>query len=150
NLVQLDVTKIADIKSQSAKLMESYAGTPYAGRAAVFAAKSNFATSDSKSAKLQLEWAVENAKESSVQAIAALQMAAILFEEKNYEAAQKILTTEIDQGYAGLKEDLRGDIYLAQGKQAEAKKAYESALMALDADGRMHQLTQQKLESLGS
>jgi len=150
NLVQLDPSKISDIKSQSAKLMESYSGTPYAGRAAIFSAKNNFAANDIKSAKSQLEWAISNATESAVKAIASLQLASILLEEKNYEGAQKVLAAESDKGYEGLKSDLQGDIYLAQGKQKEAKKAYENALMNLDAGGRLHQFTQQKLESLGS
>lgn len=150
NLVQLDATKIGEIKTQSAKLMESYSGTPYAGRAAVFAAKSNYAVKDGKSAKAQLEWAISNAKESSVKAIASLELASILLEEKNYDGAQKVLSAEMDKGYDGLKQGLQGDVYLAQGKQDEAKKAYTSALENLDAEGRMHQYTQQKLESLGS
>lgn len=150
SLVQLDTTKIGEIKTQSAKLMDSYSGTPYAGRAAVFAAKNNFAANDSKSAKSQLEWAIANAKESSVKAIASLQLASILLEEKSYDGAIKVLSADTDKGYDGLKQGLQGDVYLAQGKQAEAKKAYENALENLDVDGRLHQYTQQKLESLGS
>ncbi|HNV87853.1 MAG TPA: tetratricopeptide repeat protein [Methylotenera sp.] len=148
-LVVTDLAKTAEIKAQSAKLMENFAGTPYAGRAAVFAAKANFAANDSKSAKAQLEWAVKNAKESAVQAIAGLQLAGILFEEKNYDEAQKVLAAINDKGYEGLKASLQGDVLLAQGKNAEAKKAYQTALENLDSQGRMHQYTQQKLESLG-
>ena len=150
SLVQLEPSKLAEIKAQSAKLMDGYSGTPYAGRAAVLAAKNNFAANDSKSAKSQLEWAIGNAQESSVKAIASLQLASILLEEKNYEGAQKVLSADVDKGYDGLKQGLQGDVYLAQGKQAEAKKAYESALTNLDAGGRLHQFTQQKLEAIGS
>jgi predicted negative regulator of RcsB-dependent stress response len=148
-LVTTDSTKLGAIKSQSAKLMEDYSGTPYAGRAAVFAAKANFSANDSKSAKAQLEWAIGNAKESAVKAIAGLQLAGILFEEKNYDEANKVLTAIDDKGYEGLKTSLQGDIFLAQGKNAEAKKAYQTALDNLDSQGRMHIYTQQKLESLG-
>ncbi len=148
-LVITDPAKVGEIKAQSAKLMESFESTPYAGRAAVFAAKTNFATNDSKSAKAQLEWAIKNAKESAVKAIAGLQLASILFEEKNYDEANKVLTAIDDKGYDGLKNSLQGDVLLAQGKQVEAKKAYATALENLDVQGRMHQYTQQKLESLG-
>ena len=144
-----DATKVAEIKAQSAKLMESFDGTPYAGRAAVYAAKANFAAHDSKSAKSQLEWAIKNAKESAVKAIASLQLAGILFEEKNYDDANKVLAAITDKGYEGLKDNMQGDILLAQGKQGEAKKAYATALENLDVQGRLHQYTQQKLESLG-
>jgi predicted negative regulator of RcsB-dependent stress response len=150
HLVQLDTTKIGDIKSLSSQLMESYAGTPYAGRAAVFSAKSDYAVSDQKDAKTQLEWAISNSKESSVKAIASLQLASILLEEKNYDEALKVLSGDIDKGYDGLKQGLQGDVYLAQGKQTEAKKAYASALDNLDAEGRLYQYTKQKLEALGS
>jgi predicted negative regulator of RcsB-dependent stress response len=148
-MLTTDPTKVGEIKAQSAKLMEGFDGTPYAGRAAVYAAKTNFAANDSKSAKSQLEWAIKNAKESAVKAIAGLQLADILFEEKDYEGAQKVLVAINDKGFAGLKANLQGDILLAQGKQAEAKKAYATALESLDVQGRLHQYTQQKLESLG-
>jgi predicted negative regulator of RcsB-dependent stress response len=148
-LVVTEPTKTAEIKAQSAKLMEDFSGTPYAGRAAVFAAKANFAANDSKSAKAQLEWAIKNAKESAVKAIAGLQLAGILFEEKSYDEANKVLAAIADKGFEGLKADLQGDVLLAQGKQAEAKKAYQTALENLDAQGKVHQYTQQKLESLG-
>ncbi len=148
-LVVTEPTKTAEIKAQSAKLMEDFSGTPYAGRAAVFAAKTNFAANDSKSAKSQLEWAIKNAKESAVKAIAGLQLAGILYEEKNYDEANTVLAAIADKGYEGLKANLQGDVFLAQGKQAEAKKSYAAALENLDEKGKLHQYTQQKLESLG-
>ena len=149
-LVVTELNKTAEIKTQSAKLMDSYSGTPYAGRAAVFAAKANFAADDDKSAKSQLEWAIKNAKESAVKAIASLQLASVLFEEKDYEGAQKVLAAISDKGYEGLKASLQGDVFLAQGKQADAKKAFENALNHLDVQGKLHEYTQQKLESLGA
>ena len=148
-LVVTELTKTTEIKAQSAKLMEDFSGTPYAGRAAVFAAKANFAAQDSKSAKSQLGWATKNAKESAIKAIASLQLAGILYEEKSYDEAIKVLAAITDKGYAGLKANMQGDVLLAQGKQAEAKKAYRAALEGLDAQGKMHQYTQQKLDSLG-
>ncbi len=149
-LLVTDLTKTAEIKAQSAKLMDSFSGTPYAGRAAIFAAKANFAADDDKSAKSQLEWAIKNAKESAVKAMAGLQLASVLFEQKDYDGAHKVLEAISDKGYEGLKASLQGDVYLAQGKNTEAKKAFENALNNLDAQGKLHQYTQQKLESLGA
>ena len=148
-MLTTDPVKVTEIKSQSANLMENYSGTPYAGRAAVYAAKTNFAANDAKSAKSQLDWAIKNATEGAVKAIAGLQLADILFEEKKYDEASKALAAIDDKGYAGLKANMQGDVFLAQGKQAEAKKAYVTALENLDAQGRLHAYTQQKLESLG-
>ena len=149
-LLVTDLTKTAEIKAQSAKLMDSFSGTPYAGRAAMFAAKANFAANDDKSAKAQLEWAIKNAKEGAVKAMAGLQLANVLFEQKDYDGAQKVLAAISDKGYEGLKYSLQGDVYLAQGKNVEAKKAFENALNNLDVQGKLHLYTQQKLESLGA
>ncbi len=149
-LVVTEASKLAEIKTQAAKLTADYASTPYAGRAAIISAKASLAASDTKAAKTQLEWAAKNAKESTTKAIASLQLAGILFEEKNYDAALQLLTKDADKGFTGLKEDLKGDIYVAQGKKTEAKKAYEAALNELDAQGRMQQYTRQKLEALGA
>lgn len=148
-LTQINIADVKTIKTQSAKLIENYKGTPYAGRAALLVAKANYAANDSKSAKAQLEWAAKNAKESAIQAMASLQLAGILAEDKNYDAALKILSDSQDAGFAGLNADLKGDIYVAQGKIAEARKSYQEALTKLDARGRYHQYTSEKLEALG-
>ena len=148
-LVQQDATNIDEIKMQSAKLISDFSSTPYAGRAAIFSAKNNFAANDLQNAKAQLKWAASNAQETSIKAIAALQLASILFEEKKYDDALNALAKEYDVGYAGLRSDLQGDIYLAQSKQDEAKKAYLNALANLDPNGRLFMFAQQKLESLG-
>jgi predicted negative regulator of RcsB-dependent stress response len=145
----VDAKDLKAIQAKSAVLMEKYSATPYAGRAAIFAAKANYEAKDIKSAKAQLEWAISNAKESAVSAIASLQLANILSEENNFDAALKILEAKHDAGFDGLFSDLKGDVLLSMGKTAEAKAAYEHALTKLDAQGRYRHLTQQKLDSLG-
>lgn len=149
NLVMMEFGKGAEIKTQANKLMNNFTSTAYAGRAAVLLAKSDFANKDGKAAKADLQWAIDHAQESAVQAIASLQLAGILLEEKDYENAHKVLDAKIDAGYVGLRDEMKGNVYLAQGKQDEAKKAFESALNNLDMGGAMYQYTKQKLESLG-
>lgn len=149
SLVTMDAGKVAEIKAQANKLMDGFSGTPYAGRAAVLLAKAEFAGKDSKAAKADLQWAIDHAKEDAVQAIASLQLAGILLEDKDYAGALKVLDGKIDAGYTGLRDEMKGNVYLAQGKQAEAKKAFESALNNLDAGGAIYQATKLKLESLG-
>jgi predicted negative regulator of RcsB-dependent stress response len=148
-LVTTDASKLDVIKTQANQLTTDYSVTPYAGRAAVFLAKTQYEAKDIEGAKQQLQWAIEHAKESSVQAIAGLQLAGIHYESKDYAGAKKVLSNIQDQGYTGLKDNLLGDILLAEGKTGEAKKAYTDALKNLDMQGRLFQLTKQKLESLG-
>jgi predicted negative regulator of RcsB-dependent stress response len=149
-LVTTDTSKVAEIKSQAETLTKNFAGTPYAGRASVYSAKISYQAKDTTAAKSQLEWARNNAKESSVQAIASLELASLAYESKDYAGAEKLLNAIKDPGFAGLKDNMLGDVLLAQGKTAEAKKAFENALTSLDQQGRFYALTKQKLESLGS
>lgn len=148
-LVVTDEKDLKAIQAKSAVLMDKFSATPYAGRAALFAAKANYQAGDAKSAKAQLEWTIKNAKESSVSAIAGLQLANLLAEEKNFDGALKLLEAKHDAGFDGLFADLKGDVLLALGKHDEAKAAYQQALTKLDAQGKYRALTQQKLESLG-
>jgi predicted negative regulator of RcsB-dependent stress response len=148
-LVTTEPSKLEIIKTQALQLTNDYSITPYAGRAAVYLAKTQYEAKDIDGAKQQLQWAIEHAKETSVQAIAALQLAGIQYENKDYEAAKKTLSNIQDKGFLGLKENLLGDVLLAEGKTEEAKKAFVEALKYLDIQGRLFQLTKQKLESLG-
>ncbi len=149
-LGELDPSKADEMKALSSQLITDYAGTPYAGRAAVLQARSLFIDGDSKEAKSQLEWAMVNATETSIKAIASLQLARVLLADEDYAGAEKVLSANIDPGYIGLKEDLLGDVLLAQGKVDDAKKRYADALLNLDSEGRFYMLTKQKLESLGN
>lgn len=148
-LLVSDEKDLKGIQQKSAVLMDKYASTPYAGRAALFAAKANYQANEVKSAKAQLEWTVSHAKETSVSAIAGLQLASILAEEKDYAGAIKLLDAAHDAGFDGLFADLKGDILVSMGKNEEAKAAYQLALSKLDPQGKYRTLTQQKLAALG-
>lgn len=145
--IELDQTDL--VAAEANKLMETYDTTPYAGRAAIYLAKSEFQSEKNDEAKTHLQWAIDQAQESAVQSIASIQLATLLLSEKDYAGAQKALSTANDAGYLGIKESLMGDVYLAQGKQSDAKASYEKALANLDPQGRLSLYAQQKLEALG-
>lgn len=148
-LLVTDTNEAKVVQEKSTSLIEKYASTPYAARAALYVAKLNYQQNDAKNAKAKLEWAMNNAKETSVAAMAGLELANILLEEKSYDAALKILDAKHDSGFDGLYWDLKGDILLAMGKKIDAKSAYQRALTKLEAQGKYRLITEQKLESLG-
>ncbi|MEY3884652.1 MAG: hypothetical protein RIS87_427 [Pseudomonadota bacterium] len=148
-LLVTDEKDLKAIQAKSAVLMDKFSATPYAGRAALYAAKANYLAKDNKSAKSQLEWTIKNAKESTISALASLQLANILAEEKNYEAALILLNAPHDAGFDGLFSDLKGDVLVSLGKSLEAKAAYQDALNKLDSQGKYRALTQKKLEAIG-
>lgn len=149
SLQRLSVTDTKAVRAVSAQIMDKYSTTPYAARAALLAAQTNYAAKDRKSATAQLEWVMANGKEEAVQTIAMMQLASLKYEDKQYDAALKLLDTPHDKAFDGLVADLRGDILLAQGKKAEAAKAYQEALAKLDEKAGFRTYTEQKLYALG-
>ncbi len=115
------------------ELIEKYAGTSYAGMGALLAARIQVDQGDSKNARVQLAWAAEHAKDAGLRELARLRLAAVLLDEKAYDEALKQLAAEPAAPFAARYADLRGDIFAAQGKGAEAAAAYDAALAKIDA-----------------
>lgn len=149
-LQRISVSDTKSVRAVSAQIMDKYSDTPYAARAALLAAQANYSAKDKKSAIAQLEWVRSHAKDEALQAIAMLQLAGIKYEDKQYDAALALLQSPHDPAFDGLASDMKGDILVAQGKIADAKKAYQDALSKLDTKNSFHKFTEQKLDELGS
>lgn len=142
-----DLKQIRDVSGQ---LMDKFGATAYGPMAALAGAKANFDVGDAEGAAAQLRWAIEHAKDEGVAATARLRLAAVLLDEKKYDEALKLLGAGYPDAYAGLFEDQKGDIYVAQGKTGDAKAAYKAALDKLPAQGTYRQIVQVKLDGLGN
>jgi len=137
------------IRDAAGQLIEKYPGTPYAPRSALLAAGVNYETGDAKSAKAQLQWVIDHAKEEGARDIARLRLAGIQMDEKSYEEATKTLEGAHGKAFDGLFSDLKGDVLAAQGKMADARVAYKAALEKTDEKSAYRQVVQMKLDSLG-
>ncbi len=140
------------IRETSGLLAEKYNGTAYADLAALLAAKAQFEAGDKASAKSKLEWAADKANDSLIRDLARLRLAALLIDEKAYDAALKQLSVKPAEAFVPRYADLRGDALVAAGKPAEAKLAYKEAIDALAKDQGSQQLKgmiEQKLDALG-
>lgn len=138
-----------DIREVAGQLMEKYPRTPYAARAALISAKANFAAGNVKSAKAQLQWTMDHAGEAALRDVSRLQLAAILLDEKHYDAALGLLNAKHGAAYAALYDDLKGDVRVAQGKVDQARAAYRAALRKMDPKAPSRGLIQMKLDALG-
>ncbi|GAO35553.1 hypothetical protein SCT_0944 [Sulfuricella sp. T08] len=141
-----DIKRIRDAAGQ---LIEKYPGTPYASRSALLAAGVNYESGDAKSAKAQLQWVVDHAKEDGARDIARLRLAGILLDEKSHEEAMKTLEGSHEKAFDGLFSDLKGDVLTAQGKMADARVAYKAALEKMDGKSAYRQVVEMKLYGLG-
>ncbi|MCS6995499.1 MAG: tetratricopeptide repeat protein [Casimicrobiaceae bacterium] len=136
----------ARVKDATTQLLERYAGTAYAARAALLAAKAAFDAGELDQARTHLEWVVAHSKEEELRATARLRLASVLLDLKKPEAALAVLDGKRPAAFEGLFLDARGDVFLAMGKFADAKAAYEAALSKLDSRGGLRQYVQLKLD----
>ena len=130
-------------------LIDKYHDTAYAPRAALLLAKLNVVGKDLKSAQTQLEWAVSNSKEPAVKDLARLRLAGVQLDQKQYDDALKTLSGAHSDAYAFRFLDLKGDVLLVQGKQAEARAAYQSAFSKMAEDNAYRSIVELKLDALG-
>ena len=148
------------VREAAGELTEKYPGTAYAAMAALTSARMQFEAGDLKTARAQLQWVAEKARDKDLRDLGRLRLAHVLFDDKALDEALKILAAEPVPAFASRFGELKGDILLAQGKKAEARAAYQAALAKQDiADnaagspsGRETQyrdLLQTKLDSIG-
>lgn len=69
--------------------------------------------------------------------------------QKKYDAALASLNTISNAAFIATVEEIRGDVYLAQGKTAQAAQAYQKAWDDLLKRKQQRQILQIKLESVG-
>lgn len=138
------------VNDAAAAVMDKYASTPYAPRAALIAAQVNEMGKESLRAKTQLQWVIEHASEEGLRSVASLRMASLLLDEKDYSGAMKLLDAKHAASFDALYADLKGDVLAAQGKPAEARAAYKLAFDKFDEKSTYRNLVQMKLDSFGA
>jgi len=128
--VQKDAKRARELAGE---LIDKYSSTAYAGMGAMIAARTQLDAGDAKNARAQLAWAAENARDPGLRDLARLRLAAVMLDEKAHDEAMKQLSTEPAAAFAPRFAELRGDVFAAQGKTAEARNAYDGALAKFDA-----------------
>jgi predicted negative regulator of RcsB-dependent stress response len=116
-------------------LQKDYARTPYAPMSSLIAARIAADAGDNAKALDYLRWAAKNASNDGYLALAKLRLVSQLIEqgsEKDFAEADQILKDKPVVGFEALWLERRGDWYLAQKKNAEAKASYQDAWKALD------------------
>ena len=138
--------KVQDIATTIAG---THGATAYAAMAQLRAAKSLAVGNDLAGAKQRLQWVIEHAKEDEMRDVARLRLAGVLLDEKNPDEALKLAETKHAAAFDGIFADLKGDIFSAQNKRAEARAAYQAALEKIDPRSTYRQLIQVKLDAVG-
>jgi predicted negative regulator of RcsB-dependent stress response len=138
----------AKVQRIAGDIESKYGSTAYGQMAALGAAKAAFDANDSKTAKAQLQWAIEHGND-EYQSIARLRLSGVQLDEKAYAEAEKTLAGSFLPQFAAEVADRKGDVLAAQNKLAEARTAYQAALAAMDKKNPGRRLVEVKLESIG-
>ena len=129
-------------------LMSDYDDTVYASYASLFKAKLDVQAGDLAKAEQSLQWVIDANFNDNLKALAVLRLARV--KSANGQREQALALLSEDPGpFASAYEEAKGDIYLLEGKKAEALSAYKKS-QALNAGGMSlsGQMLKMKIESL--
>ncbi len=118
-----------DLQIKVNELLAEYSDTPYASLSALVLAKQQIKSGDFTKAQQQLEWVINNADQEELRHIARLRLTRLLFAGKQYDAALKLLNVDYPKSFAVMYEELKGDLYVAQGELNMARVAYDKAIL---------------------
>jgi predicted negative regulator of RcsB-dependent stress response len=139
------------VRESSGTLIESHPKTLYASMAALATARFHVERSDLKSAKAQLQWALDRSPSEEMRELARLRLAGVLLDEKGYDEALKLLGARHSQALAGQYAALRGDVLVALKRIEDARAAYRLALEKSDPQrhAAFRETVQVRLDALG-
>jgi len=141
-----DSTKIDRV---FADMKDRYATTTYAQQSALLVAKQYYSIGKLGEAKAALTWVAEKSSDPGYQSIAKLRLAGVLIESKAFDEALHQLSGAFPANFSALVADRKGDIYLLQGKKAEALVEYQYAYKNFENRTEYRRLVEVKLNSLG-
>ena len=142
------IGNIDEIKSKVGELQNDFSNSPYAARASIYYSKLLVETGDYTAAAKELIWASGENIEPSIQSMANYLLGNLYLVEKKLDEALEVANKIITDGYIGLANDLKGDIYIALGDKENAIKSYELALNYFGGQGEFHKVIENKLNSI--
>jgi len=137
-------------------LQKQFAGTSYAPMASLIAAKLAADAGDAAKSQAYLRWVAEKAANDGYKALGKLRLATALMDEgsaKSLAEADAILKGKPTLGFDPLWLERRGDWYLLQGKNSDARASYLQAWKLLEKSKEFPQearsLLKVKLDAVG-
>ncbi len=131
------------------KLLADHPNSTYAVLTAFLQAQQNVKADQLEAAKANLQWVIDNADLPELKSLAYLRKARLLMDAKALEAAQQALDEVHIKAYEGLKNELQGDIYLAQNSPKDALAAYAKALQDESLSAQQRSWLEMKWDNLG-
>lgn len=145
----IDAKDPAKAKVFSALLAEKYADTAYADLAVLRNAAHLQETGKTAEAIKTLQSGLPRVKQADLAEMFGLRIARLQLIAGKPDDAAKQLASINKPRYVAIANELRGDIAVAKGQREEARKAYQTALTALDQAAPTRNLLELKLIDAG-
>lgn len=141
----------AQVKGDAVKLsqlQQAHGKSAAAAQASLESAKTLFDAGKLDEAAAAYRWVLDNQKAPLFQAAAVQNLANVLLQQKKFDDALTVLNTPVDDSFAPLIHETKGDVFVAQGKNKEALAAYEAALNLLPEKSANRELLELKMGQL--
>lgn len=142
--------QIEQAEAGMATLAGDFGRSPYADQGRLVMARLYLDQSKPDKAAEYLRQVVSTGHSEEFRNIARLRLARVLTYQEKHDEALQLLANPDSKSFAPAFHDVRGDVYFAMGKQAEARSEYEQALNSEVAGPVIDRaFVQAKLDDLG-
>lgn len=133
-----------------ANLTRDYARTPYASLGQLILANEYVDQENYTEALNDLQWVVDNSDISFLKQLASVRSARIYMQQNNYSEAMTVLDAVDSNAYQALVNELKGDIYIKQGKDDLAASSYKKAYNELSDLQQSSETLKMKMQQFSS
>ena len=140
---------IDNVRVYADRILAEYESTSYGLFANLMLAKLAAEDNDLSTAETHLRWVIDNSSQDEFDHIARLRLARVMIADGRLDEALTLLNITALNEFVSQYSELRGDIYLKQGKHEEAQAAYQTALVNSSATEETQAILQLKLDELG-
>ncbi len=149
-MAKLSRGSLEEAAADGSALLGQFSDTPYAALASLALAKIKLEQGDMAAAGSHLNWALSNAEQEEVKMVARLRLAELLLAEGDTAGAlAQLNAVAAADTFEAIYEQLKGDIYVADGQTDLARTAYVRALSVMEPTSPGRRLLQMKLDELG-
>ena len=131
------------------RIIADYKSSTYAVFATLMLAKVAAESDDLEQAEIHLRWVIDNNSQAEFEHIARLRLAQILIAGDKLDLALNTLNVSDPGEFVARYEELRGDLFVKQGKPEKAQQAYVKSLANTRAIEEAQSVLQMKLDNLG-
>lgn len=146
---QLSAEQKAKIGELSEQLLADHSNSLYANMTNLLLARIHVDDGELVAAQQRLEDIVNAPANEAMGQVATARLARVLAAQGEYDAALSKISQTASEAFKALYAEVRGDIYLAQGKATEANAAYQQAMASLlPSEFNRRSLIQLKLDAV--